>query len=118
MYADPYIRRDSWGRDGRLQQLCGSLLIFAVVSTSYFRKPGASAPLPTAITFAVLVALLDLVIVASFVERSLAMFGSFTGSWFPFVLIFAGTWMTGKLLALEPAGRDRSQSHSQAAGAP
>ncbi|HXN33016.1 MAG TPA: hypothetical protein VN894_14195 [Polyangiaceae bacterium] len=83
-------------------------LIFAAVSMSYFRGRAASAPLPTAIAFAVLVALLDLVIVACFVKRSLAMFVSFTGSWLPLLLIFAATWTTGTLLAHQRARRDHS----------
>ncbi len=78
-------------------------LIFAAVSVSYFRGSRASAPLPTAFAFAVFVAMLDLVIVACFVERSLAMFSSFTGSWLPLLLIFAATWTTGTLLVHERA---------------
>ena len=72
-------------------------VIFAGVSASYFRSPRAWAPLRTAIVFAVLVGLLDLVIVASFIQRSLAMFESFAGSWLPLLLILAATWMTGHL---------------------
>jgi hypothetical protein len=72
-------------------------LVFASVSASYFGRRGAWAPLRTAIVFAVLVALFDLVIVASFIERSLAMFQSFAGSWLPLLLIFATTWATGTI---------------------
>ena len=91
-------------------------LIFAAVSISYFRGRAVPAPLPTAIAFAVLVALLDLVVVACFVERSLAMFASFTGSWLPLLLIFAATWTTGTLLAHERDRRGRL-GPPQAAGA-
>ncbi len=91
-------------------------LIFAVLAISYFRGPTASAPLPTALAFAVIVALLNLVIVGCFVERSLAMFVSFTGSWLPLLLIFAATWTTGTLLAHGRARRDRL-GPPQAAGA-
>jgi hypothetical protein len=70
-------------------------VVFGFVSASYFRRAGAWAPLRAAILFAVLAALFDLVIVACFVERSLAMFQSFLGSWLPLLLIFAVTWATG-----------------------
>jgi hypothetical protein len=72
-------------------------LVFAIVSASYFRRREAWAPLRTSVTFVVLIALFDLVIVASFVQHSLAMFQSFVGSWLPLLLIFAATWATGTL---------------------
>jgi hypothetical protein len=71
--------------------------IFACVSASYFRHPGAWGPLRAAVLFAVIVGLLDLVIVANFIEHSLAMFQSFVGSWLPLLLILAATWVTGTL---------------------
>jgi hypothetical protein len=71
--------------------------IFAGVSASYFRSSRAWAPLRTAIVFSVVVGLLDLVIVACFIQHSLVMFQSFVGSWLPLLLIFAATWMTGML---------------------
>ncbi len=42
-----------------------------------------------------IVAALDVLVVAVFILRSFAMFGSFLGTWLPFVLIFAATWATG-----------------------
>jgi hypothetical protein len=70
-------------------------VIFAFVSANYFRGGSAWAPLRTAIAFPVLVGLLDLVIVASFIQHSLAMFQSFVGSWLPLLSIFMATWLTG-----------------------
>lgn len=64
---------------------------FAAVTVSYFRGPLAFAPLRTAILFAVLSALFDLVILASFVEGNLTMFTSFARSWSPLFLIFVAT---------------------------
>ncbi len=81
-------------------------LVFACVSISYFRARHAWAPVRTAATFAVLVGLLDLVIVANFVQHSLAMFRSFLGSWLPLFLIFVVTWTTGTVRKHGPAVRE------------
>jgi menaquinone-dependent protoporphyrinogen oxidase len=81
-------------------------LIFAGVSASYFRGQHAWAPLRAASVVAVLVGLFDLVIVASFIQRSLAMFQSVVGSWLPLLLIFAVTWMTGTLRKHGPPIRE------------
>jgi hypothetical protein len=70
-------------------------LVFVGVSASYFRRRGAWAPLRAALFFAFVVGLLDLVIVACFVMRSLAMFRSFAGSWLPLLLITGATFLTG-----------------------
>jgi menaquinone-dependent protoporphyrinogen oxidase len=83
-------------------------LVFAFVAASYFRQRSAWAPLRTAITFAVLVALFDLVIVACFIQHSLAMFQSFSGSWLPFLLIFVATWATGSLGGPRWSGHEAS----------
>jgi hypothetical protein len=72
-------------------------LIFAGVGASYFHGPHAWSPLRAAAVFTVLVGLFDLVIVASFIQHSLAMFHSFEASWLPLLLVFAATWMTGML---------------------
>jgi hypothetical protein len=83
-------------------------VIFTAVSRHYFRGRGARAPRPTAFTFVGIVALLDLVVVAGLLQHSLAMFGSVTGSWLPFTLIFLATWVTGELMSTLPWG-DRAR---------
>lgn len=77
-------------------------LIFAAVARHYFREPGARDPLPTALAFVYLVALLDLVIVAWLLQHSFAMFASFAGTWLPFALIFLATLATGELMSTMP----------------
>ena len=77
-------------------------LIFAAVSRHYFRLPGAREPRPTAFAFVAIVALLDLVVVAGLIQRSLAMFESIGGVWLPFLLIFVATWMTGEVMSTMP----------------
>jgi hypothetical protein len=70
-------------------------LVFVGVSASYFSRRGAWAPLRAALFFAFVIGLLDLVIVACFVMRSLAMFRGFAGFWLPLLLITAATLLTG-----------------------
>jgi len=77
-------------------------LIFIAVSRHYFRVPGAREPQPTAFAFVGVVALLDLVVVAGLIQRSLALFGSVAGSWLPLLLIFAATWTTGEIVSMQP----------------
>jgi menaquinone-dependent protoporphyrinogen oxidase len=77
-------------------------LIFTAIARHYFRQPGARDPLPTALTFAALVILLDLGIVAGLVQHSPVMFRSFAGSWLAFLLIFLATWITGEVMSTQP----------------
>ncbi len=58
-------------------------LIFAIVAYAYFKKFNYTAPLQTAAIYVLIVMLMDLVVVATFVEKSYAMFGSMLGTWLP-----------------------------------
>jgi menaquinone-dependent protoporphyrinogen oxidase len=77
-------------------------LIFGLVARHYFRARGARDPLPTAITWTALVVLLDLVLVAGFIERSLARFGSLAGTWLPLALVFLAIWVVGVVMSSLP----------------
>jgi len=68
---------------------------FAGLSWVYFTRFAYTAPLLTAALFLGIVAALDLAVVALFILRSFAMFGSLLETWLPFVLIFAATRGTG-----------------------
>ncbi len=70
-------------------------VVFAGLSFVYFTRFAYTTPLVTAALFLAVVAALDLFVVALFVLRSFAMFGSILGTWLPFALIFAATWATG-----------------------
>jgi len=70
-------------------------IIFAVVSSFYFKKYDFTTPLETAALFVAFVILLDFIVVALLIDRSLAMFGNVLGTWIPFVLIFISTYYTG-----------------------
>jgi menaquinone-dependent protoporphyrinogen oxidase len=80
-------------------------LIFAAVAVSYFGARGAREPLPAALAFAAIVALLDAAIVAGLILRSFAMFESVVGTWLPFLLIFLATWATGLVMSMIPVRR-------------
>ncbi len=73
-------------------------IIFAVVSSFYFKKYDLTTPLETAALFVAFVVLLDFVIVALLINKSLAMFGNVLGTWIPFILIFISTYYTGRKL--------------------
>jgi menaquinone-dependent protoporphyrinogen oxidase len=77
-------------------------IFFGIVAVSYFRQRGARDPAPTALTFASVVALLDLVLVAGLFRHGLATFGNFTGQWLSFALIFGVTWIVGQAMSTMP----------------
>lgn len=84
-------------------------LVFALLSWRYFRAWGARDPVPTALTWTIVVAVLDLVVVAGAIQRSFTMFASFTGTWLPLALVFLATWITGEVIAyVAPAQRPHS----------
>lgn len=70
-------------------------IFFACVSAVYFKKFNYTAPLVTAICFTVFVIVVDFFVVALLINRSLEMFTSLIGTWIPFLLIFASTYVTG-----------------------
>ncbi len=71
-------------------------IIFALVSSYYFKKYDFSTPLETAALFVAFVVLMDFFVVALLINKSLAMFGNVLGTWIPFVLIFISTYYTGR----------------------
>ncbi len=78
-------------------------VFFTLISLVYFRNFHFTAPLPTALVFVGFVIVVDFLIVAVAILRSLEMFASLLGTWIPFALIFASTWLTGRFV------RDRMQ---------
>ena len=77
-------------------------LIFVAVAWHYFRLPGAREARDTALAFTLVVALLDLVVVAGLLQRSLGMFRSIGGTWVPLLLILLVTWLTGEMMSTLP----------------
>jgi hypothetical protein len=77
---------------------------FIGIAWNYFRAPGARDPLSTALAWTAIVMLLDLVVVAGTIQRSLELFESMLGTWLPLVLIFLASWSTGLVLWMMPGG--------------
>jgi hypothetical protein len=73
----------------------GAPIFFAAVSLVYFSKYNYTSPLRTAVIFVSFVILVDFFLVALVINRSLEMFASPLGTWIPFALIFASTYVTG-----------------------
>ncbi len=72
-------------------------IIFTIVSLVYFNKFNYTSPLSTALIFDSFVILVDFFLIALIINRSLEMFASPLGTWIPFALIFASTYITGTL---------------------
>jgi hypothetical protein len=73
----------------------GAPIFFIFVSLIYFKKFNYTTPLQTALVFVGFVILVDFLVVALLINRSLEMFASLLGTWIPFMLIFASTYLTG-----------------------
>lgn len=70
-------------------------IIFAGISLVYFNRFHFTTALQTAAIFVAFVVALDFFVVALLINRSLDMFASALGTWIPFGLIFAATYLTG-----------------------
>jgi hypothetical protein len=73
----------------------GAPVCFSAVSIHYFSKTRRFTPFQTAAVFVLFVMLVDFFVVALLINRSLDMFRSALGTWIPFGLIFASTYLTG-----------------------
>ena len=73
-------------------------IFFAGISLIYFNNFHYTTPLQTAGIFIAFVIGMDFFVVALLINHSLDMFASALGTWIPFVLIFASTWLTGTLV--------------------
>lgn len=84
-------------------------IVFGAFAVHYFRQRGAREPLPTAIAWTVLAALLDATVVAGLIVRGTALLSSVAGSWLPWALILLATWATGVVMQMvPPPGAPRS----------
>lgn len=73
-------------------------IIFAVLSAIYFGYFGYTGALATAAGFVAVVIVLDVFVVALLIQREFSMFASVLGTWLPFGLIFASTYLVGRLM--------------------
>jgi len=81
----------------------GAPIFFILVSWNYFRKFNYTTPLQTAFIFTFFVIAVDFFGVALLVYRSLEMFNGLLGTWIPFGLIFASTYLTGSYVVKSPS---------------
>jgi hypothetical protein len=80
----------------------GAPIYFAILSLVYFKKFNYTTPLQTALIFVGFVIAVDFFLVALLINRSLEMFADPLGTWIPFALIFASTYLTGSLMVRSP----------------
>ncbi len=73
-------------------------VIFTMISIFYFKKVNHFSPLFIATFFLGFVVFMDIVVVATFIERDFSMFKSIIGTWVPFCTIFLSTFITGKII--------------------
>ena len=73
----------------------GAPLVFWAVSSVYFKGFNYTTALQTAMVFVAVVIFMDVFLVALIIERSFEMFASLLGTWIPWALIFASTYLTG-----------------------
>ena len=77
----------------------GAPIVFGVIASIYFRAFNYTTPLQTAIAFVTVVVFMDFFVVALLIEKSFEMFASLIGTWIPWALIFASTYLTGLFAA-------------------
>lgn len=77
----------------------GAPIIFGMLTWIYTRKFGYTKPLNTAITFLLIVVLVDFFVVAMLINKSFDMFRDALGTWIPFALIFISTYVVARLTA-------------------
>ena len=73
-------------------------IIFTAVSLVYFNRFNYTTPLRTGLIFVGFVILMDFFVVALLVLGSFEMFASLLGTWIPFTLILASTYLTGSIV--------------------
>ncbi|HYM70644.1 MAG TPA: hypothetical protein VEZ44_13695 [bacterium] len=76
----------------------GAPILFSILSLVYFSVFAYTTPLQTAAIFVAVAVLMDFVVVARLIEKSFEMFKSVLGTWIPFALIFASTYLCGVYL--------------------
>jgi hypothetical protein len=76
----------------------GAPIFFTIISLIYFQKFNYTTAVQTAVIFVGFVIAVDFFVVALLINRSLEMFANLLGTWIPFALIFASTYLTGLIV--------------------
>lgn len=77
----------------------GAPIFFSLVTLLYVKRFNYTSPMQTAVMFVVFVVLMDFFVVALLINKSLEMFTSALGTWIPFALIFASTYVTASVVS-------------------
>jgi hypothetical protein len=92
------IGRRLWSIDTTLRvHLVAAPAIAFLVAAAHRELVPQFNPLLRAAAMTIIVMLLDALVVAPLFERSYVMFKSVTGTWLPFLAIFAAAWAAGAL---------------------
>ena len=87
-------------------------LAFGLLTWHHFKRfPGSSAR-GTALAMVGIVIALDALLVAPVIERSYAMFRSVIGTWVPFALIAAASYLAGRLAGARRGKHPASPPHT------
>jgi hypothetical protein len=101
-----FVGRQFWTMETTLiVHALGVPIVYLLVSLIYFTYFSYTTPLQTATIFTLSAILLDLIIVATIIERSYEMFGSLIGTWIPFGSMFLTTYLIGSLITRWKAGQ-------------
>jgi hypothetical protein len=73
-------------------------IVFTGVSLVYFNKFNYTTPLRTSLIFVGFVILMDFFVVSMLMLGNFEMFASLLGTWIPFSLIVASTYLTGSIV--------------------
>jgi len=87
----------------------GTPVGIALISFFYHRRYAFTSPMQTAAGFLGVVVFLDLFLVAPVIERNYVMFSSVLGTWIPFALIFAATYLTGRFTSSKVTATESKQ---------
>ncbi len=79
----------------------GAPIVFGAIASIYFRAFNYTTPLQTATAFIAIVIFMDFFVVALLIEKSFGMFANPLGTWIPFGLSFASTYLVG-LFGVKP----------------
>jgi hypothetical protein len=77
-------------------------LAFGFLTWHYFRRFPESSPRATSLTMLGIVVGLDALVVAPLLERSYEMFRSVMGTWVPFALILASSYLVARMARRTP----------------
>lgn len=73
-------------------------VVFSLISIVYFSKYNYTTPVVTALIFTSFIIVMDFLIWAMLLLKSMEMFQSILGTWIPFLFIFLSTCITGLII--------------------